>query len=94
LVKVSDWVHTVHNQNKITGFITAINDNKVNVFVTIPKEYGEIEVLTNDIIESNNRVWMDDIPSIIDLSIQIRDKEWFEKWTNEMRKWKKVNEVF
>lgn len=92
-MKVSDWIHTCHNMNKITGFITEINGNEVIVFVTIPQGYGSITLKLADIWPADETIWMDDIPTMIDLSLKTRDKEWFQKWMKEMSLWKSVEEV-
>jgi hypothetical protein len=59
-LKVSNWVYTVHNTNKITGFITEINDKKATILVTIPINYGKIIVSKNIIL------------TLIDLSLSIK----------------------
>lgn len=90
---ISEWVHTCHNMNKITGFITEINNEQATIFVTIPKNYGEINVKLKDLIPGSTIIWLDDIPTLIDLSLVTQDKDWFIKWTNELRLWKPINTI-
>ncbi|MDY7222070.1 hypothetical protein [Halalkalibacterium halodurans] len=92
-MRISDWAHTVHNRNKITGFVTRINGDEVTLQVTEPKGYGSIKIDKKEIIKSSEAIWLDDIPSLIDLSLAIKDQEWFNKWVSELRKWKRVEEV-
>lgn len=92
-MKVSDWVNTCHNLNKITGFVTDISADQVTICVTIPKNYGHIMVKREEAWLADDSIWMDDIPTMIDLSLMIRDKEWFQKWIKELSMWKSVEEV-
>lgn len=48
-MQVSDWVHTNHNMNKITGFIESIEGQSITIFVTIPSNYGTIVMNNADI---------------------------------------------
>jgi hypothetical protein len=90
-LNIGEWVHTCHNMNKITGYIVGVNANEVTVFATIPKNYGEITLRKSEVWLADNTIWMDDIPALIDLSLTLKDKDWFEKWVNEMSLWKTVN---
>ncbi|KKX52427.1 hypothetical protein [Brevibacillus borstelensis] len=89
-MRVSDWVHTCHNMNKITGYITNIFHDRIDICVTIPRGYGNISVNRRDAWLADDTIWMDDIPAMIDLSLMIRDKEWFDHWMKEMSLWKSV----
>lgn len=92
-MKVSDWIHTNHNMKKITGFVIDINESRVAIYVTIPKNYGALVMNQNDVWLADESIWMDDIPTLIDLSLMIGDREWFEKWTKELSMWKEVEKV-
>ncbi|WCK56326.1 hypothetical protein PP175_10645 [Aneurinibacillus sp. Ricciae_BoGa-3] len=92
-MKVSDWVYTVHNKNKITGFITEINNKKATIFVTIPINYGEIIVSKNIILKSSILLHLDDLPTLIDLSLSIKDKAWFNKLVNERKLWNRPEKI-
>lgn len=92
-MRVSDWVHTCHNMNKITGYITDLSYEQVTICVTIPRNYGNITVNRRDAWMADDTIWMDDIPAMIDLSLMTRDKEWFRHWMKELSMWKSVEEV-
>lgn len=92
-MKLSDWVHTCHNMNKITGYITDVTDEDITICVTIPHNYGTIIMNRNDVWLADETIWMDDIPTMIDLSLMIRDREWFQHWLKEMSLWKSIEEV-
>jgi hypothetical protein len=92
-MRPSDWIYSVHNNNKITGFITHMDDLEVIVQVTIPSNYGTINLLVESVWLTDEHIWMDDIPTLIDLSLQIRDREWFEKWRHELSLWKPISEI-
>ncbi|MNW64339.1 hypothetical protein D3C74_426180 [compost metagenome] len=95
-MNVGDWVYGVHNGNKITGFIKGITGDLVDIIVTIPRKY---EAITKPVSE----VWVhdgkdivlspDDIPVLIDLSLQIKDEEWLRKWTYELSLWRPATEL-
>lgn len=93
-MKLGDWIFTAHNGNKITGFITDFENGKASIHVTIPKNYGSVQMDISEIYLHNDPViWMDDIPSLIDLSLQIKDEEWFRKWVHELSIWKPASEL-
>lgn len=92
-MEVSDWVHTCHDMNKITGFVTSIEGEEISVCVTIPANYGMICIDKKDVWLADDTIWLDDIPILIDLSLMIRDKEWFGKWRDELALWKSIDEV-
>lgn len=93
-MKLGEWVFTVHEENKITGFVTKINDDQVDIFVTIPKGYGSITKPVSKVWDHNETViWMDDIPALIDLSLQIKDEEWFRKWAHELSLWRPASKL-
>lgn len=69
-MKIGDWVKTYHNSNKITGFVTDLTDDIVTVFVTIPKNYGEIQVKKKDIWLADNVIGPDEVLMLIDLSLE------------------------
>ncbi len=91
-MKVNDWVNGSYNRQQITGFIMGIDKQHATVYVTTPN-YGPIVVPLDDIWEADSTIWPDDIPALIDLSLAIRDKEWFQKWVHELSLWKPVEEV-
>ncbi|NWL87566.1 MULTISPECIES: hypothetical protein [unclassified Paenibacillus] len=93
---LGDWIFTAHNGNKITGFITDMAGDWVDIFVTIPQRYGTItrpisEVWTHD--DKDVVLSPDDIPALIDLSLQIKDEEWFRKWAHELSLWRPASEL-
>lgn len=93
-MEVSDWVNTSHNMNKITGFITDTDETSITVFVTIPKNYGVLRIRKTDAWLAGNTVWYDDIPTMIDLALDLKDKEWFDYWTYELSLWTTPEKVF
>jgi hypothetical protein len=86
-MNVGDWVHTMHGNNKITGFITNFEDKMVIIFVTIPKDYGVIMVNKNFTLKPNLLIHPKDLPSLIDLSLDIKDREWFITLVRELKLW-------
>lgn len=92
-VAEGDWVHACHNMNKVTGYVVGFHDDGVVVQTTIPKGYGVVVLPVSELIPGSEVIWMDDIPTLIDLSLQLRDREWFEKWRYEMSLWKPVGDV-
>lgn len=92
-MRLSDWVHTCHNMNKITGFVIGFADDQILINVTIPKDYGVIAVNQKDVLPADDTIWLDDIPSLIDLALMIRDREWFQKWVRELSMWMSVEEL-
>ncbi|MNC46575.1 hypothetical protein D3C75_955990 [compost metagenome] len=88
-MNVGDWVFAVHEGNKITGFLAGICDELASVFVTIPQGYGMITMPLKELGSHNEPVvWLDDIPALIDLSLDVRDREWFNQWVYELLLWK------
>jgi len=90
---IGDWVHTCHKMNKITGFVTNISSDSVTIHVTIPLNYGILTLPRADVWEGSDTIWMDDIPTLIDLSLMIRDEQWFKQWLHELSLWRPVNSV-
>lgn len=86
-----DWVFTTHEGNKITGFVTGIENEYVDILVTVPRDYGTISMPMAK-VWNNNEILIspDDIPSLIDLSLLFKDKEWFKHWVHELSLWKPV----
>jgi hypothetical protein len=93
-MEIGNWVHTSHNMHKITGFVIGKGNSTIMIQVTIPRNYGSIMVPFEEAWLSDDCVWMDDIPFLIDLSLKIKDEEWFNKWTYELSLWKPVGDVF
>ncbi|WCK56658.1 IDEAL domain-containing protein [Aneurinibacillus sp. Ricciae_BoGa-3] len=86
-MKVGDWVHTIHEKHKITGFITETNDKMVRIFVTIPKNYGVLVVNRNLILKPSLLIHPKDLPSLIDFSLDTNDREWFYRLVRELKLW-------
>lgn len=91
-MNIGDWVHTVCNQEKITGFITEFNTiDIVTILVTGLNNNGEyLKCKRNELIESNKIIHPDDLASLLDVSLFLHEKEWFEDWYEEKEKWKPV----
>ncbi|GIO59819.1 IDEAL domain-containing protein [Paenibacillus cineris] len=88
-----DWVFASYRGQKVTGFLLLMRESTVLVQATIPHDLGIIEVSTDRISWNNNAViCMDDLPELIDLSLDWKDKEWFEKWTHELSLWKRLTD--
>ncbi|WP_152397755.1 IDEAL domain-containing protein [Paenibacillus cellulositrophicus] len=88
-----DWVFASYRGQKVTGFLLLMRESTVLVQATIPNDLGIIEVSTDRVSWNNNAViCMDDLPELIDLSLDWKDKEWFEKWTNELSLWKRLTD--
>lgn len=92
-MRIGDWVHTCHDMNKITGFIIDKDSQDVTIQVTIPDGYGVIKMPQDEVWTADDTIWLDDIPALIDLSLQLRDREWFEKWLYELSLWKPIGEL-
>ncbi|WP_068786630.1 hypothetical protein [Paenibacillus phocaensis] len=88
---VGDWAFALHEGTKITGYVTGINSGQVDLFVTNPKGYGPVTMPVSEVgIHGAPVVWPDDIPAMIDLSLMIRDEDWFRHWMYELSLWKPI----
>jgi hypothetical protein len=90
---VADWVHTIHDKHKITGFITEVSDKKATIFVTIPKNYGVIIVNKTIILKPNLLIHPKDLPTLIDLSLSTNDRAWFYSLVRELKLWNTPGKV-
>ncbi|WP_047154201.1 IDEAL domain-containing protein [Aneurinibacillus tyrosinisolvens] len=87
-MKIADWVHIDYKTNRATGFITEITEEKVGIFVTIPKHYGEVKVDKNQPMLAISLLGPDDLPSLIDLALESKDPEWFQALSYELNLWR------
>ncbi len=94
IVGVSDWVRTLHGMDKTTGFVVAANVDTVEVFVTIPEDYGYVTKKRSEVWLADDTMSPDDISSLIDVSLAIKDQALFQKLCDEMKLWRKAEEVF
>lgn len=83
-MKVSDWIHAYHSVGEITGFITEMSSDMLTVFVTIPSGIGEIQIKRASAWLAEKHIQMQDIPSLLDLSLLTKDKEWFEELRTDL----------
>ncbi|WP_099301892.1 hypothetical protein [Bacillus sp. Marseille-P3800] len=93
MVRVSEWVHTVHGDRKVTGFITSVTGSEVTIKVTEPRWCNYLTLDRNKIIEADESKYLDDIPVLIDLALWTRDKKWFEDLLYEKSLWRAVEDV-
>lgn len=89
-MNIGDWVHFLHQGQKHTGFILEAAEHESEVQITIPKDCGIVKVATIELIPGDSVIWMDDIPVMIDLSLKIRDEQWFIHWVHELSLWKPI----
>lgn len=80
--------------NKITGFLLDVDEDKLTIQVTIPANYGTIVMDSKGVWSSDDTIWPDDIPVLIDLSLAMRDRNWFDKWRYELSLWRPVDQFF
>lgn len=90
---IGDWVHFPYNGEKITGFIIAKTEENIAVQVTIPTPDRVIEIPQTEVVMGSCTIWFDDIPTLIDLALATKDKQWFEKWIQEFSLWKPIQTV-
>ena len=86
-LRVSDWVHVSHDGVRITGFIVEIWEAVVKIRITDPKNRGNVlMVKKSDIQEAKHALHSQDIRSLIDLALELKDEEWFNQLVRELRK--------
>lgn len=93
-MNIGDWVLSMHEGNKIIGFITELVEDQVGIFVTFPKNYDNITMPISKVWTYNETaISPDDIPSLIDLSLCFKDKVWFNELVHELSLWKPASEI-
>lgn len=86
MIQVGDWVHAIHLRTKVTGYVVDLYASCIEVYVTLPARYGEkhgnFGLMTFDkysVLKADEAPYPDDLHDLIDLTLQLRDKEWFNK---------------
>lgn len=93
-MNVGEWVSGVYKGHKYKGFLLADNGDHKLIQSTIPAHFGIINVQGDDVwTDGEVIISPDDIPTLIEVSLAIRDKEWFMKWTHELSLWRPVSEI-
>lgn len=94
-MKPGEWVCGVYKGQKYKVFLLADNGDHKLIHSTIPAYFGIINVPEDDVwTDEEVMISPDDIPTLIEMSLAFRDKEWFMKWSHELSLWKPVNEVY
>lgn len=84
MIEVGEWVQANHLKTKVTGYVVEIYGSCIEVYVTLPKNYGQrhgtFGLMTFDkynVAKADEAPSPDDRHDLIDLTLQLRDREWF-----------------
>lgn len=99
-MQIGEWVHFGYNKSFVSGFITDTKVDTVRVKTVYYMDSISI-VYRNDDVETSLSVCCvqskcihpDDLPILIDLSLQMNDKEWFNELMYELSLWRSPSEV-
>ena len=93
---IGDWVH-MYRKNlghiklvdpMVTGFITAIGKDRMTVMITSPAldrnngVYFALVVKTSEVFHTSHNIHPDDLPTLIEFALDIKDKEAFDLYTD------------
>jgi len=96
-MKEGDWVSLgLFSEGELVGFITTIKWDYFTICATKPyKRKKDLKVDMDYPFNMYNDIIMDDafFESIIDISLLLKDKEWFMELTEDYALWKSLGAV-
>lgn len=97
MAEIGDWIYSVHEYEKVQGFVLEEVQGRrwVMVRVTTPPHMGVVAI-PRRLAYKNNEICRgpDELLSLIDLALDLRDREWFEDLTHELSTWKAAENIF
>lgn len=96
IFKTGEWVNGIIGMRNMRGFLLEIGETQALMRVTDPDEDKDLSVMVEirDLIPSSFVIHHEDIPSLIDLALSLKDEQWFNELTHELNLWKTANEYF
>ncbi|MNC01396.1 IDEAL domain protein [compost metagenome] len=94
-MEIGDWIWGLTDKKeKVTGFVVEELKHSYKVCGTLYQDNRIVRVRKSEARKHNKVILsIDDLPTLIDLALHLRDEKWFYELTEELNRWKPVENI-